>query len=289
MIIQTLGKSYTVVKYCYSDSNMERFLCREENKNERYTVICIKNKLWITHTMEYLMKQSANVYFEDFVTCFTGDECFYVVMKYADGIILEEKLANESCSRQERFAIGKAILERIMILKTPDYFLQDCLTPDTIVLANGTEAAFHYTLQKLNDYEHFHFSDVQKRLYQIFIILFQEELKRKTMPFAAEFCSRLKSAGYKDILEIYTEYTKMLEQAEGMQEEEFVVPKTFVFRLWERVKKCIPAFKRICAVLLMIAAVAFLIYSFQQSMQEGGEKKVFDSIGTLEIREGGEK
>lgn len=287
MIIQTLGKSYTVVKYCYADQNIERFLCREDEKDERYTIICIKNKLWITHTMEYLMKQSANVYFKDFITCFTGDECFYVVMKYEDGITLQEKFAKEQCNRQERFAIGKAVLNQIMILKSPEYFLQDCLTLNNIVLTRGTDVAFHYELQKINDYEHFQFIHVQKKLHQIFTVLLQEELKRKTLPAAMEFCTKLKNAGYKDILEIYMEYSQMLEQAAKMTDEEFEVPKTLAFRLWERVKQYIPIVKKICAVLLMIAAIVFLIYSFRQSMLEGGEKKVFDYIGTLEIQEGG--
>lgn len=285
MVIQTLGKNYTVIQYCYSDSNIERFLCKIEGEESLYTVVCIKNREWIMTTVEFLMKQKENFYFTDFIDCFTGNEFLYIVMKYARGISLEEKLKNESCSRVERLAMGRALLEHILVLKIPDYFLQDALSTDLIVFVHGMELAFRYELAFIHEYETFDFARVQEKLYKIFQLLLEEELKKETLAEAMNFCLKLKNAEFETCLEVYTAYRQVIKQAEAMSEEDFKLPKTLPFRLWERIKGYLPLIKRMCAIALMMAAIVFLIYTCRKSLQDGREKKSFDSIGTLQIEE----
>lgn len=284
MMIQSLEKQYIVIKYCFSDSNMERYICQEETGSARYTIVRIKNKLWITEAVEFLMHQKENSHFTDFVSCFFSEECLFVVMKHGEGISLEEKLQNENCLLEERLAMGKGILERILILNMPDYFLKDCLKPGNVILSTTLEVSFQYELLDIDDYERVRFWQVQNCLWKLFETLFWQELKKKMLPPVTRFCDLLKKGGYQDILEIYTAYDKMCKEVQELSYDEVLLPQTWSFRLWDRMKKHIPVFKRICALVLILLAVVFLIYTVRESMQEGGEKKSFEYIGTLEIR-----
>lgn len=284
MMIQSLEKNYIVIKYSFSDSNVERYICQEETGGERFTIVRIKNRHWITRVVEFLMRQKENSHFTDFVSCFFSEECLHVVMKYAEGISLEEKLQNENSSLEERLAIGKEILEKILILNMPDYFLKDCLKAENIILSTSLEVSFQYELRNISDYERVPFWQVQICLQKIFRMLLGQELKKNMLPPAAYFCDLLKKGGYQDILEIYTAYDSMYKEVQVLSDGKEILPQTWTFRLWDKVKQYIPVLKKVCAAVLMLLAVAFLIYTVRESMQEGGEKKSFEYIGTLEIR-----
>ena len=284
MIIQTLEKKYTVIKYIFSDRDAERYICKEESGKEKYTVVCVKNRMWIRKAMKFLVQQMESRYFTDFVSCFFSEECLYVVMKYAEGISLKAKLERESCSLRERMAVGKNILERLMILNMPDYFLQDCLKPETVILSSALEVNFQYELSKIGDYDKAGFSQVQNCLGKLFAGIFVGELGKNMLPPIRGFCDLLGEGKYQDILEVYTEYGKVCKAVNELPPQELTLPKTWGFRVWERIRRCFVPLKKICAVILMLLAVAFLIYSVHTSMEEGSEKKVFDLIGTLEIK-----
>lgn len=284
MIIQSLEKEYTVINYVFSDDNVERYICKEDTGSRKYIVLRIKNRMWIRKTTKFLMQQMENQYFTDFVSCFFSEESLYVVMNDAQGISLEKKLEDEKCCLQERIQIGRNILERIMILSMPEYFLQDCLKPEAIILSPALEVNFRYELSEISEYDNFHFLLVQNKLGDLFEILFSEELKKGVLPPGKRFCNSLKKGKYQNIIEIYAAYESMTKAVQDLPPETLILPKTWSFRIWDRVRKYFRPLRKIGALLLMLLAIVFLLYSIQKSMQEEGEVQVFQSIGTLEIK-----
>lgn len=284
MIIQTLEKKYTVIKYIFSDRDTERYICREEGGREKYTVVCVKNRMWIRRAMKFLVQQMESRSFTDFVSCFFSGECFYAVMKYAEGTSLRRKLKVENCSLRERMAVGKNILERLMILNMPDYFLQDCLKPETVIVSPSLAVNFQYELSQIGDYGKADFSQVQNCLKKLFAGVFSKELEKEMLPPVRSFCDALAMGKYQDILEVYTEYGITCKAVSELPPEELILPKTWGFRMWERITGLFAPLKKICAFLLMLLAVFLLIYSVCVSMETGSEKKVFHSVGTLKIK-----
>lgn len=285
MMIQTLGKSYEVLQYEHSDSNMERFLCREETSNERCTIVQVRNKMWIMKAMEFLMIQLENHHFTDFMSCFAGEESLYIVMAYAEGISLAEKLQNEDCLLEERLVMGKNILQKILIQDMPDYFLQECLSGENVILTPGLEVGFRYRLSGISGYDKVKYVHVLKGLGRLFELLFSREIKQKMIPPLNQFYHSMATGKYKDMLEIYRAYTEMWKMVQNMPSEDIQMPKTWLFSLWDKVRKVFVPLKKILAFLLMLCAVLFLIYTVRRQMQEDGEKRIFEYIGTLEIQD----
>lgn len=286
MIIQTLLEKYHIIKYSFSDSNEERFIGESESSNEKYTIVRVKNKAWIVKSVQFLMGQRKNSHFTDFISCFMSEDSLHVVMKYAEGISLKEKLENEVCPLQERMAIGKNILDRIMILNMPDYFLQDCLKEESIILGHGLCVNFQYGLWDLADYQKANFDKVQIRLYRVFLSLFSEEITGRILPGLEQFCNTLQTKSYQEIMEIYTAYDELCKTVQSMEPEERTAPMTWGFRAWEKMKRFLPAVKKFFAALLMVLAIGFLILEIRESMEAGQEKKIFESVGTLNLEEG---
>ncbi len=69
----------------------------------------------------------------------------------------------------------------------------------------------------------------------------------------------------------------------GQSEEEWEAPKSWPFRMWEKIKNWFPSVKRVIEIALLIGAFFYLIVSMRRSMFNGGQKRQFDRIGTLEI------
>lgn len=285
MMIQTLDKNYEVLQYEYSDSNMERYICQEEKSGIRCTIIRLKNKLWIVKVMEFLMLQLENHHFTDFISCFAGEEYLHIAMAYAEGISLMDKLQNEECPLEERLITGKNILQKIMLQDMPDYFLKECLAEENVILTPDLEVGFRYSLSGITGYDKVQYVHVLKKLRRLFEILFSRELKQKMIPPLNQFYHSLGAGKYKDILEIYKAYIDMQKAVQGMPAEDIVMPKTWGFSLWDKIKKVFAPLKKILAVLLMLCAILFLINTVRRQMQEDGEKRIFEYIGTLEIQE----
>jgi len=264
---------------------MERFICKEESDGKRYTVIRIKDRAWITKTMGFLVREMENKSFTDLNYCFAEEEYFHVVLSYTEGMSLQEKLQNEACSLEERLAVGRHLLERIMLQAMPDYFLQECLTPEHIVVLPDLDVAFTYELNNIFQYDSYGFGQVCHQLLQVMEALFGSEMKKKMLPPLNRFRDTLRRAEWKNTMEIFREYNEMCQKVLSMAPEEMEMPKTWIFRVWERLRKYIRPLKKVLALVLVLLAVCYLIHTVQESVKVSAEKKVFDSIGTLEIRD----
>lgn len=285
MIIQTLGKKYVVIKCNSSDSQIDRFLCREDTSDEQYTIVRIKDRKWIEETMEFLVKAAENSAFTDFKSCFSSEEYFHVVFSFGEGDTLQEKMKNEASSLKERFAIGRNLLEQLMVLKMPDYFMQDCLTPETIVVLPDLEILFQYELKNIHQYRDYGFDSVCSQLYQVFEFLFHRELSNRQIPLLKSFLNQLQSGTWKELMAIYREYAEICEKIQNMTPEELAKPKTWVFRTWDKVKQHFGQIKKIISVVFLLLAVVYLLYTIRHSMQPSAINKSFDYIGTLQLRE----
>lgn len=284
MIIETLETKYEVIRYLYSDRHIERYICRVEDGDDTFTCIRIKEKKWIVSVMEFLMGQLENRDFTDLSACFVNEEHLYIMMRYTEGILLEEKLSYEETELEERLELAKAILDRLLLQNMPDYFMNDCLQLSRIHVSPGMSIGFEYELAGITDYEKTRFADVESRVAKIMELLFADELSKKTLPAMEKYIKSLKKNGYRDLMEMYTVYDELYKAILAMDESELVTPRTGRFRAWERFKKIMRPVKKIVAVLLILGSIGFLIWTAYTSSQDGNSSKVFEYIGSVEIK-----
>ena len=81
----------------------------------------------------------------------------------------------------------RAILEKLILLSMPDYFMWDALDRTHIFLSDDLEVFFQFGFWKLSNHEKCSFSAVLRQYVKIFELLFSEELIRKSVPQFLDF------------------------------------------------------------------------------------------------------
>lgn len=283
MVIKTLDKTYTVIRELLGQYSIDRYVCREDETEVLATLVCIRDKDVIRKVVDFLMQQQKNRKFADLKECFFFEGSLYTAFAFKEGRPVSDVLMDGECSFEQRLAMVRSVLEKLMLLAMPDYFMWDALDRTHIYFAEGLEVFFQYGFWKIQEHERFDFAMVQQQFASFFELVFSEELVKESLPALADFAQENKDAAFADLPELFAAYDRLEKEVLLEPEEERTMPKTLPFRIWDKVKTYIPAFKKIAMAVLLLAAILFLIWSFKESMSQGGQEVQFEQIGTVEI------
>jgi len=284
LLIQTYEHGYKVISHILTNDLGEIYIGRDISAGQECTILRIKDKAIIPELMVYMNTSINRETFVDYLEHFVFESDLYIVLKYYRGVSLEEKLNNEYCLLRERMMIGKKILDGIVLLDMPLYFLKNCLTGKRIIVKPGFDVSFNYVPEDIRDYAAADDKAVLERFGAIINMLFADELEKKSAPPINQFYSGLKKEQYFDIIDLYKQYAQMCREVELIPEEEIRKPKSKWFRLWERAKKILKVLKRILGAMLLIFAVIYLAYTIDESINPTINKtNHFEFIGTLEV------
>jgi sulfatase maturation enzyme AslB (radical SAM superfamily) len=285
LLIQTYERSYQVISHVLSNDLGEIYICRDITTDNEYTILRLKDRDIVPDLMVYL-NNSIQESFTDFVDRFVyeGDLC--LVFKYYRGISLSQKLTYEYCSLSERMTMGKKILDRILLLDMPLYFLKNCLAGERIIVKPSLDISFNYVPSDIHDFAAVDETTALKAFTAIFNMLFAEELLRESVPPINQFYSSLKREQEFNSIELYKQYTQMCREVELIPEEEIIKPKSKWFQLWERVKRFLQFFKKVVGAALLVIAVVYLAYTIDRFANPIiTPVKHFEFIGSLEIND----
>lgn len=285
MVIRTLETIYTVAwQIPYGEDN-NVYICGEEGSNDLTLLVEITDKDTIRDSVEYLMSQKRAPEFSDFKDCFFSGENLYAAFTYANSRAFGEILKEDAPLLPERLAMMRELFEKWMLLKLPPYFAYDTATSDRVRFTVGNKSVLAFGLSDITAHDGVTFVKVQKRLAALWDEVFAGELAKESVPELARFRQSLSDGIYEDIPALFVAYDAMQEAVLHQPEGDWTTPKTWPFRLWDRIKKVFPAVKLILEIFLVVAAFFILMASIRLSMSSGGQQRQFDRIGTLEIRE----
>ncbi|MBR1628728.1 MAG: hypothetical protein IJ679_05610 [Lachnospiraceae bacterium] len=285
MVIKTLDKNYTVIRELWGQYSIDRYVCREDGSEVLATLVCIRDRDIIRANLDFLMQQQKNHKFSDFKDCFMSEGALYAAFSFQDSRAVSDFLTDSECSLEQRLAMMRAILEKLILLSMPDYFMWDALDRTHIFLSDDLEVFFQFGFWKLSNHEKCSFSAVLRQYVKIFELLFSEELIRKSVPQFLDFLDDVEAGKYTNLLELFMAYDLLEKEILAVSAKEWKTPKTWPFRLWDRLRTWFPAIRRMAMLLLFAAACSFLVWSFQKSMSSGDEMTQFDEIGTLKIKD----
>lgn len=284
MLIQTFEREYKVISHVLANDVGYIYIGKDVSADQEYTILRLKDRSVVPELMVYLTTNIQPRIFTDYIEHFVFEEDFYIVLKYYRGVTLSEKLKNEYCSLNERLKIGAKILERIVLLDMPSYFLSNCLIEDRIVVKPSLDVYFNYVPSDISSFAAADDTAVLKAVTVLINKLFADELAKQSVPPINEFCLVLQNEQFFDSIELYKLYMQMYREAQLISEEEVQKPKSKWFLLWERVKKLIKILKKLLAALLLILAIVYLIQTIDRAIHPViKNEKHFEYIGTVRI------
>lgn len=286
MLIQTYERGYQIISHVLTNDLGDIYICRDVATNLEYTVLRIKDKAVIPGLMFSLDTSIQRDTFTDYIEHFVFEDDLCIVLKYYRGVSLAQKLWSEHCSLAERMKIGKSILERIIFLGMPPYFLHNCLRGERIIVKPNFDVFFNYLPSDIHNLASVDDRAVLEAFANVFKMLFHGELSMQSAPPINEFASALHNEEHFDSIKIYKKYNEMCREVELIPEEEIRKPKSKWFLLWEKLKQRFRLLKRILAVGLMIVGIIYLAYSTKEAVDPTIEHvNHFEFIGTLEIEQ----
>ena len=84
------------------------------------------------------------------------------------------------------------------------------------------------------------------------------------------------------MIDLYGEYYAMMVKLEGYDEDS-EQPRTFWYKLWEKIKKVFNLLKKFLMIGLIIASICYLIYTIIDPGRNNDNNGHFTSIGTVTI------
>ncbi len=279
MIIE--NQKYLVIKELSSRDDTKRFLLKKEGENKFYNVTRQKHDTVTGDEVKFLLEQTKNSSFVDFFDYVTKPDYLYVFMRYEEHDTVEDKLDNENCRLVERLEIMKKIIEKIIILNMPIYFLNSIMCKERIFVSRELDITFDYDLYDLAQFDKVTRADVSKKLAELFRFVFKREIEMKAIDEIDALIRVLEDDRVEldeDLMRIfYPIYT-------GYQESTVVVPKTAKFKSWEKIKSLGKYVELVGKITVLVVALAYLGLSIKNLTAESEVNTNFTTIGTQEIR-----
>lgn len=283
MIIRTARNSYLMIGYIKQEAQSEVYLCENTENRTRCLMVRIMDSELIRSSVGFLYEQAESWGFTDFEECAVDGENLLTVFAYPQGQSLEEKLAGEYTGMAERLDIVGHVLEKLILQDMAPYFAARCLRPGGVWVTRSGKVSFLYDLAGAERCTDFSMQEVSAAVCGLLERVFEEELKKEMVPELKEFLRDLEKDSFADYVELYRKFQELREVLLGLPQEVFSMPKTWDFRVWERITKLFHPLKRLAALALLIAALVYMAWTIRTAFQPSASMNLLDQIGTLDI------
>jgi len=284
MIIQTYDKEYKVLHYLESTSIRDSFICLEQQSQQEFLIVRLKEKEQYGVIMEYLYDQINHDEFTDFIALFVADAYLHLVFKAFQGESIKHILDSETITFKERIEMTKGVLEKMVLLDMPSYFQTLTLKPELITVSKSLDIDFVYLPDDIISYKSYTFDHVQDRLFELLTLIFRDEWAMKKVKPLLEFIQDVSKKNYKSYFDIYTSFCAVCDLIENEPEELLMASMHWTFRVWNKIKKTFKPIRRVVALTLWIVALLYMIMVINNTMQPSDEQIIYKYIGTVEIK-----
>lgn len=263
MVIQTLKRGFSVVRVINNTEDMDIFLCKDifSKEEEMYMMLCLKSPELIYRSLPFFATQNENQSFTDFVECFSQSGKFHVVFRHHGKQLLSERLNSGELLLKEKIDIVKNLLSEMNLQNMPTYIQCEVLDFRNLFMDDTLSVYFQYQLEDVEFYELVNFAMLQTKLAYVLRTIFEQELKSKVCLELIQLIEDLEQDCFDDYISIYKRYDQVYGMMKAMIEVGTIHPKSFLFRLWDKIKKAATYVKPVVYGLLVGAAFVFLVYT----------------------------
>ena len=256
MIIRSRDFTYEVIERLPDGADIWHFRCRcMEDGTE-----CHLAAFTGTSAMEEspaVLELAQNPAFTELKEYFVEQEALYLVFPYPQGNSLETCLTEkQDWTAMERFYVGQAVMERMILLQVPDWLLGGVLEAAAIY-PEQDPVGFYYLYRDPADGKP-GWEGIQTGLTALATELFGKEIGGGRYAEIEAFRDRLENGAYADIMEIYRSYLELMpvcgEDRSLPQEEK--VPLMERLKKWK--KRLLTGFKLLMGAAVLLTAVTMV-------------------------------
>lgn len=283
MIIRTAGNSYRMIGYLEQRAERELCLCENMENHSRCLLVRIMDPKQIRDSVGFLYEQAGKQAFTDFEECTVDGEDLLAVFTYPLGQTLEEKLSREYTGMAERLDIVKHILEKLILQDMGPYFAALCLRPGGVWVTRSGDISFLYDTVDAGKGNGFGMKEVSAALCSLLEYVFSGELKKETVPELETFLWELDEDSFADYVKLYGRFLEVQDHLLRLSQETLAMPKTWIFRVWDKVKRMFGPLKKLAALVLLMIALVYMAWTVRTASLPAASMDLLERIGTLDI------
>lgn len=284
MIIQTLDKAYEVIKKFEETSDHAVYLCRIPGDAEEhlYLVTAFHSEQIPREHVIYFMDLSVRQETEDLEACFLKNGFLYLVFRHVEEEKLRGKLDGGGLPVAERLEASRSLMEQLVQKNLPEYLLYEALSSENVRESSDGTVSLTYFLKETRLIGQDLMPEICGRLAGWQEALFTREITGGTAEPMQRFVENLRAGKYHSYAEIYRRYKPVYEKMRDQAASNGLQPETFWIKLWKRLKKCGKWLRRLLYTAVLVALLAYLIYTILVP-EESGTPVPFQQIGDVEL------
>ena len=179
----------------------------------------------------------------------------------------------------------RSLFQRMVFLHLPRYLQYEALHEENLLADESQTVYFNFALKEPDQFGLVCQEDIWNRIGKLLKDMFAKELSDHSCPSLEEFIKKVEEYQLPGYLEALRAYETVYQELAALDEKNAIKPKSFGFRLWERIKKLFRYLKYVLFVIVAAALIWYLVYTIQHPSYQDGEVVNYQSIGTLRISE----
>ncbi|MBQ1423441.1 MAG: hypothetical protein IIY96_03260 [Lachnospiraceae bacterium] len=286
MIIRVLDQNYFVQETIPSEDGLVQYVCT--NVSEDDGRICRIVRIPLQDVKPALIEYLADIFregqFRELIQYANEAGYLHVVTDCgpAKARSLKDRLEKDVIPLKERLAMGEKFLKQLILSNVPVFFAQSAMDTAHVLFTDADECSFVFELEHL---ERFADADKEKMLKgteSVLSGLFAKELDQQKLPEMQAFLDRIVQGEYSGTLSLYQAYRSVEAELRDVDEDS-LEPKSFLWRLWDKIKLLASHAEKLFIVVVFAIAIAYLVWSVRNLLKPTVQRDIYPSIGDERI------
>lgn len=285
MVIHTFRHEYPISYVKEVSDTSEVYICNNLLEGGFCKVLVINDRSLFPDVIMRLTDAQSIEAFTDYREHFMYDDVLCVVMRYSQGITLQDRIDTEFFTLTEKLELARRVLERMILQEIPDYFLKRCASADSIVADSDMTLHFNYSIEDMEKLPPCTHREAMEQVAELLRNIFARESENYVSAELSSFLAGLDDMAADEctMIELYGAYYEMMNRVQagdGKSEGE----TSIWHKLWEKIKKYAHVLWKLLTVLLLVLAALYLIFTIGDARESGNRHRNFDRIGTVDIK-----
>ena len=289
MIIRVLDQNYFVQQTLPSEKGLVQYVCTNvsEDDGRIYRLVRIPLREVQPELVRYLADIYREGLFHGLVQYGNETDHFIVVVDCgpAKARSLKDRVGNDVISLQERLTMGEKLLKHLILSSVPVGFAESAMDTDHVFFTDALDCSLVFEMESLEGFAGADKDSMLKKLSKVLGEVFEKELTAQKLPEMKAFLERVSEGEYPGVLGVYHAYRKLEQQLAGIDEKE-LEPKSLPWRIWEKIKAFAKFLTKCVWVLVILIAVAYLVWSIRNAMKPTQAQDIYQAIGDERILSG---
>ncbi len=285
MIIRTQDRRFQVVQVLRRTNGADYCVCRDPDDPETAPELlgCFRDPALRERMLAELAPQAGNGRFTDLLGLFTQDGALYARFRYTQAPPITWRMEDERLGLRTRLEIGGNLLERMALMNMPEAVQLEVLTPENITVDDALNVRFNYVMATAGGRIQTEPAQVAAQAAQVLEGLCRKELAEESVPELTDYLAALRAGEYEGYVRMYAGFDQVRKALLAREIATGVEPRTWLFRLWKKIKGLARFVRPVLAGLVLLASCLYLVYTLLSPTQPEGTPVIFEKIGTVDV------